>query len=155
MENRFEKFCAAVLELSRCLQRIKDQEMRRFGLRSSHTMCVFYLGRHPEGLTVTQLSSLCREDKGAVSRCLSELVRRELACCDAPQNRRVYRNPFRLTEKGRRLAKQMDELVAEALRQGGKGLTEEQRETFYETAQVILKNLEAYQDRSVHTGEKE
>ena len=38
MENRFEKFSIAVLELNRYLQKIKDQEMRKFGLRSAHTM---------------------------------------------------------------------------------------------------------------------
>ena len=144
MENRFEKFSIAVLELNRCLRRIKDLEMRKFGLRSAHTMCVFYLGQHPEGLTVTQLSEICREDKAAVSRCLSQLAQRELVVSYAPRNLRAYRNPYRLTEKGRLLAKQMDERVAEALRWGGRGLTEEQRETFYASAQIILDNLTHY-----------
>ena len=144
MENRFEKFSIAVLELNRCLQRIKDLEMRKFGLRSAHTMCVFYLGQHPEGLTVTQLSEICREDKAAVSRCLSQLAQRELVVSYAPRNLRAYRNPYRLTEKGRLLAKQMDERVAEALHWGGRGLTEEQRETFYASAQIILDNLSHY-----------
>ena len=144
MENRFEKFSIAVLELNRCLQRIKDLEMRKFGLRSAHTMCVFYLGQHPEGLTVTQLSEICREDKAAVSRCLSQLAQRELVVSYAPRNLRAYRDPYRLTEKGRLLAKQMDERVAEALRWGGRGLTEEQRETFYASAQIILDNLSHY-----------
>ena len=144
MENRFEKFSIAVLELNRCLQRIKDLEMRKFGLRSAHTMCVFYLGQHPEGLTVTQLSEICREDKAAVSRCLSQLAQRELVVSYAPRNLRAYRNPYRLTEKGRLLAKQMDERMAEALRWGGRGLTEEQRETFYASAQIILDNLSHY-----------
>ena len=144
MENRFEKFSIAVLEMNRCLQRIKDLEMRKFGLRSAHTMCVFYLGQHPEGLTVTQLSEICREDKAAVSRCLSQLAQRELVVSYAPRNLRAYRNPYRLTEKGRLLAKQMDERVAEALRWGGRGLTEEQRETFYASAQIILDNLTHY-----------
>ena len=137
MENRFEKFSIAVLELNRYLQKIKDQEMRKFGLRSAHTMCVFYLGQHPEGLTVTQLSEICREDKAAVSRCLSQLAQRELVVSDAPRNLRAYR---------RILAKQVDERVAEALRWGGKGLTEEQRESFYASAQIILDNLSRYQE---------
>ena len=154
MENRFEKFSIAVLELNRYLQKIKDQEMRKFGLRSAHTMCVFYLGQHPEGLTVTQLSAICREDKAAVSRCLSQLAERDLVVSDAPRNQRAYRNPYRLTEKGRILAKQVDERVEEALRQGGKGLTEEQRETFYATAQIILENLSNYRDGSIPEGEE-
>ena len=62
----------------------------------------------------------------------------------APRNLRAYRNPYRLTEKGRLLAKQMDERVEEALRWGGRGLTEEQREIFYASAQIILDNLSHY-----------
>lgn len=154
MENRFEKFSVAVLELNRYLQKIKDQQMRKFGLRAAHTMCVFYLGQHPEGLTVTQLSAFCREDKAAVSRCVSQLAERELVCCDAPRNRRAYRNPYRLTEKGRALAKQVDERVEEALLWGGRGLTEEQRETFYTAAQIILDNLSNYWDGSAPAGEE-
>ena len=88
MEKRFERFAAAVLEMNRYLQRIKEQEMRRFGLRSAHTMCIFYLGQHPEGLTVTQLTEICREDKAAVSRNLSELSRMGLVSCSAPPDRR-------------------------------------------------------------------
>ena len=71
MEKRFERFAAAVLEMNRYLQRIKEQEMRRFGLRSAHTMCILYQGQHPEGLTITQLTESCRENKAAVSRKLS------------------------------------------------------------------------------------
>lgn len=154
MENRFEKFSIAVLELNRYLQRIKDQQMRKFGLRSAHTMCVFYLGQHPEGLTVTQLCDICREDKAAVSRCIRELLERELVESDAPRDRRSYRNPYRLTEKGRALAKQVDSRVEEALRQGGKGLTEEQREIFYTTAQMILDNLSNYREETTPDGEE-
>ena len=36
--------------------------------------------------------------------------------------------------------------MAEALRWGGKGLTEEQRESFYASAQIILDNLSRYQE---------
>lgn len=49
MRNRFEEFVACAVEINRCIQRIKDQEMQRFGLRSRHTMCLYFLGCHPEG----------------------------------------------------------------------------------------------------------
>ena len=68
MENRFETFSGSIVQLNRCLQKIKDLEMRRLGLRANHAMCLYYLGRHPEGLTATQLTDLCREDKAAISR---------------------------------------------------------------------------------------
>lgn len=144
MENRFERFAAAVLEMNRYLQRIKEQEMRRFGLRSAHTMCIFYLGQHPEGLTVTQLTEICREDKAAVSRNLSELSRMGLVSCSAPPDRRVYRDPYRLTERGTEIAAQVEARVSDALSACGRGLTEAQRDNFYTAAQIIISNLEDY-----------
>ena len=73
MDHRFETFSLSILELNRYLQKIKELEMKQFGLKASHTMCLYYLGQHPEGLTATQLTELCKEDKAAVSRCLSQL----------------------------------------------------------------------------------
>ena len=144
MEKRFERFAAAVLEMNRYLPRIKDQEMRRFGLRSAHTMCIFYLGQHPEGLTVTQLTEICREDKAAGSRNLSELSRMGLVSCSAPPDRRVYRDPYRLTERGTEIAAQVEARVSDALSACGRGLTEAQRDNFYTAAQIIISNLEDY-----------
>lgn len=144
MEKRFERFAAAVLEMNRYLQRIKEQEMRRFGLRSAHTMCIFYLGQHPEGLTVTQLTEICREDKAAVSRNLSELSWMGLVSCSAPPDRRVYRDPYRLTERGTEIAAQVEARVSDALSACGRGLTEAQRDNFYTAAQIIISNLEDY-----------
>lgn len=144
MEKRFERFAAAVLEMNRYLQRIKEQEMRRFGLRSAHTMCIFYLGQHPEGLTVTQLTEICREDKAAVSRNLSELSRMGLVSCSAPPDRRVYRDPYQLTERGTEIAAQVEARVSDALSACGRGLTEAQRDNFYTAAQIIISNLEDY-----------
>ena len=77
MDHRFETFSLSILELNRYLQKIKELEMKQFGLKASHTMCLYYLGQHPEGLTATQLTELCKEDKAAVSRCLSQLSDRQ------------------------------------------------------------------------------
>ena len=38
MRNRFESFAGDIIELNRCLQKIKEQEMKRFGLKAGHTM---------------------------------------------------------------------------------------------------------------------
>ena len=53
MDHRFETFSLSILELNRYLQKIKELEMKQFGLKASHTMCLYYLGQHPEGLTRT------------------------------------------------------------------------------------------------------
>lgn len=144
MRNRFETFAASIIDLNRCLQKIKDTEMKRFGLRASHTMCLYYLGRTSEGLTVTQLTKLCREDKAAVSRSLSQLIEKGFVCCTLSENKRSYRTPHYLTEQGRNLVGLMDERIETALSHCGSGLSEEQRKTFYDALELILTNLTEY-----------
>lgn len=144
MRNRFESFAGSVLELNRCLQKIKDLEMKQFGLKGAHAMCLYYLGQHAEGLTATRLTELCREDKSAVSRCLNQLIQRDLVSCRLPENKRSYRTLHYLTNQGRELVSIMNERIEHALTTGGQGLSEEDRNTFYETAERILDNLLQY-----------
>ena len=46
MDHRFETFSLSILELNRYLQKIKELEMKQFGLKANHTMCLYYLGQH-------------------------------------------------------------------------------------------------------------
>lgn len=146
MENRFETFAGSVLELNRCIQKIKEAEMRKFGLKAGHTMCLYYLGQHPEGLSSAQLTGLCKEDKAAVSRCLGQLSEKELVFCDLPENKRSYRTLHFLTGKGKAIVCQINERIESALCFGGSGLTEQQRAVFYEAMGVILGNLSRYKE---------
>lgn len=144
MRNRFEAFAGCILELNRCLLKIKELEMKPFGLRASHTMCLYYLGKNGAGLTATQLTELCREDKSAVSRCLSQLLGKGLIYCNLPENKRAYRTLFYLTENGQKLVKRMNRRIESVLLRGGIGLTETQRNVFYDTMELILTNLITY-----------
>ena len=141
--NRFETFTGAILELSRCLQRLKDLEMKPLGLRGNHVMCLYHLGKHPQGLTVTELAAACREDKAAVSRCIAQLTQRGLVSAEA-QAHRLYRAKLTLTPAGRALAEQLYRRVDSAVAGGGQGLTPQQRETLYAAMNIVIDNLSRY-----------
>ena len=142
--NRFETFTGSILELNRYLQKLKDLEMKPFGLRANHVMCLYYLGKNPQGLTVTEVAETCREDKAAVSRCLSQLIEKGLVGGDFPENKRSYRTKLTLTESGRELTQQIDQRIDSAMIGGGSGLTEEQRSHFYAAMEIIVNNLSRY-----------
>lgn len=144
MRDRFESFALSVVDLGRLVQKIKELEMERLGLKASHTMCLYYLGQHPEGATCTQLVDQCREDKAAVSRCLGQLMERGLVVREQEDGHRAYRCRHFLTPAGKELASQVNGRVQEALSSGGNGLTAEQRESFYEALELIRGNLVAY-----------
>lgn len=142
--DRFETFTGSILELSRYLQKIKDMEMKPLGLRASHVMCLYYLGKSPQGLTVTELVNACKEDKAAVSRCVSDLVGRGLVSGNYPANKRSYRTKLTLTPEGRVLTQKVYQRVDEAMVGGGEGLSQQQRETLYTAMEIILHNLAQY-----------
>lgn len=168
MRNRFETFAICVTELNRCLQKIKEAEMKPFGLQAKHAMCLYYLGKNGGGLTVTQLTNLCHEDKAAVSRSLGQLMEKGFVY-SAPlsdnetaaqipikqdsgiaepisikPNKRSYRTPHYLTPKGTELVTLIDQRIEAALLHVGSGLSDSRRETFYSTMEFILANLTEY-----------
>lgn len=141
MDSRFETFALSILELNRYIQKIKDIEMQKFGLRGNHTMCLYYLGRHSEGLTATELTALCNEDKAAISRSLSQLSGKGLITCSVPEGKRAYRTLYFLTDSGREIVSRIDSRIEDILSGGGEGLTDEQRTGLYTAMETILNNL--------------
>lgn len=107
-------------------------------------MCLYHLGKHPEGLTATQLTELCKEDKAAISRTLSQLSAKGLVSCELPENKRSYRTLYYLTAEGSTVVRKIGSRIYSALAHGGDGMTEEQRVNLYDSLERISHNLEQY-----------
>ena len=96
MISRFETISEYIVELNRYLQKIKEVEMNKLGLHAKHTMCLYYLGKYPDGLTSTELTKLCSEDKAAVSRTLTQLENGGFVSRGLPEDKRAYRAVYNL-----------------------------------------------------------
>lgn len=143
MTQRFETFVISITQIYRCIQKIKTFEMQPLGLKSIHVMCLFYLQQHPDGLTAAQLSALCEEDKGAISRALSALEDKQLIVFgDHPGQSKRYRTQMILTDAGRNAARRIDARIESAVEQGGQGLSDQSRAEFYHALQIIAENLQ-------------
>lgn len=138
MKERFEAFIAGVTVCYKYIQRIKSLEMTELGLKGTHVTCLFYLNNHPEGLTAAQLCVLCAEDKASVSRTVADLRARGYI---AQSGNKHYRAPLMLTSEGAAAARQLDPLIERWVLSGGDGLTDAQREAFYQSLALISENL--------------
>ncbi|MGN0506136.1 MAG: MarR family winged helix-turn-helix transcriptional regulator [Lachnospiraceae bacterium] len=152
MDDRFETFAHTIAQLNRAIQKIKSLEMNEVGLKGTHTMCLYYLGKHPEGLTSAELSLLCHEDKAAVSRSIATLESHHLIESSSGSGKREYRAKLFLTDKGKEIADFIRNKIREFLAIGGAGLTDEDREQFYSYLRLIAGNLKRYLD--AEEGEK-
>lgn len=146
MRDRFESFGGIVLEVNRCIQKMKDIEMKEFGLKGGHMMMLYHLGQHENGLTATQLTKLCRSDKAAISRSMKELIAKGVISCDSPEDKRSYRSLIALTPEGRRIVDKLNSDISSLLFDGSEGVTDEEREILYTTLYQIKKNLDRHLD---------
>ncbi len=145
MIHRFESFISGITVCYKYIQRIKSIEMVEFGMKGTHAMCLFYLHHNPQGLTASQLSTLCGEDKAAISRTIADLRQQGYVCQECAKN---YRAPLTLSPKGLEVAEKVDTLIETWVCAGGDGLTEQQRSDFYQSLALISQNLKNKMERS-------
>ena len=155
MLDRFERFSFAISELSRYWHKITADEMESYGLKGPYVVYFTTLYRYPEGLSAVKLGELCCRDKADVSRAISVLEKKGLIMKDKSKKSQ-YRAPIILTEEGRHLAEDMIRKANKAVELGGMGLTDEHREIFYNSLELITKNLQALSEEGLpaHSAEK-
>lgn len=147
MEYRFEHFTKDITAIYRSVQRIKHTEMTEFGLKGMHVMCLYFLSKHPQGLTAAQLQKLCQEDKAAISRSLATLKEKNLIAESQADGQKKYRSIITLTKEGKETALREGQMIEQALNAGGQGLSEEERKNFYSSLSLISENLKRYEKR--------
>lgn len=140
MEQRYTTFSLLLINISRCVQRIKNVEMAALGLKGRQVQCLFALYHCPEGESLTKLGELCGEDKGMMSRTVKELIEEGLVYVDTERGRK-YKNPIRLTERGGQIAGIVAEKISAILEEGSDGLSDEERAQLYRSLGVISNNL--------------
>ncbi len=141
MKDRFELFVTTINQIYRNLHRIKKREMEELDLKGSYLMCLYHMAKHPDGLTVTELSELCDEDKAAISRTVAELSQRGYAVIE---NTQKYRAPVKLTEAGQKVSIRISKIVEKAVVAGSEKLSESERIAFYKALLQISRNLQKY-----------
>ena len=145
MENIFENFTITILKLNKLVQKIKNFEMREYGLKTIHVMCMYYLNTNPEGLTASELTRLTLEDKAAISRALKVLQEKGYVNYDSNK----YNANIRLTDQGKEFASIIGQKAERAVSAGSYDFTEEQRNSFYSQLKTIAEHLEQYYNNLV------
>ena len=140
MEKVFEHFTITILKLNKLVQRIKQFESNKYGLKSIHIMCGYYLNEHPDGLTAGELVKLTLEDKAAISRALKSMRDKGFVTYDPYK----HNSPVKLTEQGKRLADFISERSDLAVKAVSGRFTEQERDFFYTALGSIADNLEQY-----------
>ena len=100
------------------------------------------MSRYPEGITASQLCTVCDKDKAAISRTVAVLEREGMIQRDAPGGNR-YRAKLKLTMLGEKAARQVDQRAKVAVSKAGEDLNDEQRKVLYAVLDMIAGKLQA------------
>ncbi len=150
MEKIFENFTITVMKLNKLVNKIKTHEMKEYGLKAIHVMCIYYLNENSQGLRAAELVKLTLEDKAAVSRGLALLRDKGYVSYDPDK----YNAVIRLTDEGKKLADFITDRSEKAVNAGSAVLSEEERVQFYKSLHCIADNLKAYYEQ-IQGGKKD
>lgn len=145
MEDLYTNFTSSVLMLNRLIQKIKNYEISKYGLKPVHVSCCYYLNKNPQGLTAKELGELALEDKAAISRALKTLQERAYVKY-APYGRNEI---VQLTEEGKKLADHISDRIGAAVAACSVNLSDDERTFLYKSLSDIGDNLEAYYENLI------
>ena len=140
MVERFEKFTFYIFEITRYWHKLAGDEMSKYGLKGPHATYLTILYKFEDGITAPQLCELCGKDKADVSRMMSIMEKKGLVIKEAV-GKNKYRGLLKLTQEGRVAAQHVKERVALAVDLSGKGLSDDDRATFYQALEMISTNM--------------
>ena len=138
MLSRFEAFTGYISAINRYIQKIERDEMEKYGLKGSYAQYLVAMDNHADGLSAAELCDICDRDKAAVSRIISEMESRGLVI----RSDSLYRAKLRLSEEGRKAAAFVRDRAKTAVEMAGKGLNDNDRQSFYAALGLISNNLQ-------------
>lgn len=136
----FKIFTSLIASINRNVRRIKTEIMAEYDLKCPHVSVLYYL--YVDGaLTAKQLSEVCEEDKGAISRSVDSLEKCGLI--EDASHGKKYKSLLKLTEKGKEVGKYVAEKIDQVVISVASGLSDDDKANLYKGLADISKNLQA------------
>ena len=139
VKTGFEAFHSSIGSAMKSLEKIKAKGMDDYGLSGTYTMCLRQLYGKPEGMTRTELAQHCCVDRAQITRVIGELLAKELVLEVGSGSN--YRKRCVLTEHGRAVTAEINDLVDRILAFVSGDISQERLTIFYETLNEICEKL--------------
>ncbi|MBR2908028.1 MAG: MarR family transcriptional regulator [Clostridia bacterium] len=138
-EDRYITFSISIEQIAKNLQRLKNERMAAFGLRSVHVTCLVRLGQSPKGMTGADLAETCGVDKSLISRVIGELEEKGYICYE--KSNKKYRRKIFLTDSGFLVLGEVQKLVEEAVGAVRGDVSDRDLECFYRVLNYFDRNI--------------
>lgn len=139
--ERFRKFVLLVEGIRKSVQKIKFNNAPDFGVKGVHTLWVYELLCHPEGMTASELAAKSMIDRSLISREIEPLVQKGYIKVAESGRKRSYNTKITLTEEGKKIAVGIGEIAMDIQNRADGGISDSELESFYSTLEKLYKNL--------------
>ena len=129
---------------SKTINRMKSRYMSRYGLSGTHTICLRQLFDNQSGLTKSEIADCCDIDKAQITRIIGELM--EKGYVGADTSKKAYNRKFFLTENGKKITNEINEVVVAINRYVSTDIPIEDIKRFYATFEIINEKLKDYEE---------
>ena len=150
--ERFETFILLIDSIHKSINRVKLDVVQDSSVKSVHTLWLYELLKHPEGLTATEIASKSKIDRSLVSREMRALLKGGYISRADSSGKRGYNERLILTENGMRLAEGIAESALLVQQSVSRDISVEELSVFYSVLERISANLtEVNKNRKVST----
>ncbi len=139
--ERFVMFINRIDAMHKYIQQIRASLASEMDMKGVHTLWVYLLSLHPDGLTSAEIAELCAVDRSLVSREIELLRENDIVELKEMNGRRMYNSTVRLTEKGKALAKSIERRALDAQESVDEGITVEELNAFYTIVDKMCDNF--------------
>ena len=143
-DDRFESFVILIDSVHKCISKIKHELSALPSVKSVHTLWLYELLKHKDGLTPTELAEKSNIDRSLVSREIRALQKGGYIITKPVEGKRGYNSRITLSEKGEEAAKKIAETALEIQNEVSYDIDVESLAVFYETLERLCSNLENY-----------
>ena len=140
-KERFRRFILLVDGIHKSVQKIKNNKATDFGVKGVHTLWVYELLCHPEGMTASELAAKSMIDRSLISREIESLKKKGYISTEDPEGKRNYNCKIKLTEKGKEVAGSIGDIARDVQSLADLGISEKELESFYATLEKLYRNL--------------
>ena len=147
--ERFRRFTLLVDGIHKSVQKIKNNKASDFGVKGVHTLWVYELLCHPEGMTASELAAKSMIDRSLISREIEPLKAKGYITAEEVVGKRSYNSKIRLTEKGKEIARRIGDIAIEIQKLADMGIDEEELIRFYVTLEKISSNLSGIAEENI------
>lgn len=139
--ERFETFILLIDSIHKSINRVKLDVVQDSSVKSVHTLWLYELLKHPEGLTATEIASKSKIDRSLVSREMRALLKGGYISSADSSGKRGYNERLILTENGMRLAEGIAESALLVQQSVSRDISVEELSVFYSVLERISANL--------------